>query len=174
MKPVLYEGIEGRANPKGISYLYLSTDLDTSLAEQRPNRGQLISSAQFKVKRDLRIVDCYSIDKHYDLADILFNHPPESQDDTTSAVWSMINAAFTKPVNNNDSTAEYVPTQFLAEFFKSENFDGFCFKSGVGNGLNILLYNLDDADLVNCTVMETKNVSYEFEECANRYFVKTE
>ena len=170
MKPVKHESSEGRANPKGISYLYLSNDENTSLAELRPNLGQNLSSAQFSVKRNLRVVDCYSVQKHYSYINCIFN-PPESQEDITNAIWSMINNAFTKPVTNTDSVSDYVPTQYLAEFFKSEGFDGVCFKSGLGDGHNYILFNLDDADLINCTVMETKSVKYEFTECANRYFV---
>lgn len=173
MKPILNKGIEGRANPKGISYLYLSTDINTSLAELRPNREQYLSSAQFKVRRDLKIVNCYSVPRHYDYFECLFNEP-KSQDEIINAVWSMINNAFTKAVTNHDSATDYIPTQFLAEFFRAENFDGLYFKSGVGSGFNVVLFKLDDASLVNCTVMKAKSITYEFEECANRYFIKSD
>ena len=36
MKPVPYEALEGRVNPKGIPCLYLATTKDTALAEVRP------------------------------------------------------------------------------------------------------------------------------------------
>ena len=49
MKPILNRGKEGRGNPKGISYLYLSNDENTALAELRPHLGQYISSAQFQL-----------------------------------------------------------------------------------------------------------------------------
>ena len=171
MKPIPHNGVEGRANPKGISYLYLSNDENTCLAELRPSCGQLLSSAQFKTKRDLRLVDCCSVARHYNQIECIFK-PPQSQEEITNAIWSRINEAFTTPVTKNDSVSDYVPTQILAELFKTEGFDGICFKSGLGLGHNITLFNPDDADLVNCTVMETKSVSYEFSECANRYYVR--
>ena len=34
---------------------------------------------------------------------------------------------------------DYIPTQFLAELIKHEGFDGICYKSGSGKGLNYLL-----------------------------------
>ena len=169
MKPIPYKGREGRGNPKGISHLYLSDDENTALAELRPHLGQYLSSAQFKIKRDLVVVDCYSVPIHYSFPRCIFD-PPQSQRDIGYAVWSMINEAFTKPVTNADDASDYVSTQILAELFKSEGFDGVCFKSSLGHGYNFMLFNMDDADLNNCTVMETKKIEYFFEECANRYF----
>ena len=173
MKPIPRKGKEGRANPRGISYLYLSNDENTALAELRSHLGQKISSAQFQTQKILRIVDCYSVPQHYTYARCIFD-PPMSQIEIGYAVWSMINDAFTKPVTNEDEDSDYVPTQILAEYFKSENFDGVCFKSSMGGGHNYILFNLDDAELINCTVMETKAIAYTFDECANRYFVQKE
>lgn len=173
MKPIPHRGREGRANPKGISYLYLSNDENTALAELRPHLGQYISSAQFQIQRHLSVVDCYSVPQHYSHIQCLFK-PPISQEEIGNAVWSMINEAFTKPVTNADEASDYIPTQILAEFFRSEGFDGVCFKSSLGQGYNYILFSLTDAELVNCTVMEAKSVSYSFEECANRYYVQKE
>jgi len=172
MKPTPLKGYEGRANPKGISYLYLADDEDTSMAELRPHIGEYISSAQFKVNRNLRLIDCYSVPKHYNYVMCIFD-PPTSQEDIGYAIWSMINDAFTKPIKNNDSSSDYVPTQILAEVFKSEGFDGVCFKSSMGAGHNFVLFDLGVADLINCTVMETKSVSYGFSECGNRYHIQS-
>lgn len=170
MKPIPHKGKEGRANPKGISYLYLANDENTALAELRPSLGQYISSAQFQVQRYLKVVDCYSVPRHYTHIQCIFN-PPLSQEEIGNAVWSMINEAFTRPVTNADEASDYVPTQILAELFKSAGFDGVCFKSSMGIGYNFILFNLGDAELLNCTVMATKSVSYTFDECANRYYV---
>lgn len=170
MKPIPNKGKEGRANPNGISYLYLANEENTALAELRPSLGHYISSAQLQVQRDLKIVDCYSVTRHYTHVECIFN-PPKSQEEIGNAVWSMINAAYSKPVSNADETSDYVPTQILAEFFKSQGFDGVCYKSSLGAGYNYILFKLSDADIINCTVMETKTVSYTFIECANSYYV---
>ncbi len=171
MKPLAYKGQEGRANPKGISYLYLSNDENTAMAELRPHTGEYISSAQFKINRNLKIVDCYSVPKHYNYFGCIFD-PPTSQEEIGYAIWSMINEAFTKPTKNNDSSSDYVPTQILAELFKADGFDGICFKSSLGIGYNVVLFGLDMANIINCTVMETTSVIYNFSECGNRYYVK--
>lgn len=171
MKPIQLKGYEGRANPKGISYLYLADDESTSMAELRPHIGEYISSAQFRINRSLRLIDCYSVTKHYTYLMCIFD-TPTSQEDIGYAIWSRINDSFTKPIKNNDSSSDYVPTQILAELFKSEGFDGVCFKSSMGAGHNFVLYDLEVADLINCTVMETKSVSYSFSECGNRYYIQ--
>lgn len=58
MKPLLDRAKEGRANPKGISYLYLATQKQTALSEVRPSIGELVSLAQFEIIHDLTIADC--------------------------------------------------------------------------------------------------------------------
>src|SRR5665647_1632065 len=114
MKPLPLQSREGRANPKGIPYLYLATDANTSMAEMRPHVGEYISSAAFHINHDAMLVDCYSVKKYYQYFECIFN-PPTSQEDITNAVWSRINDAFTKPIKNADSTSDYAPTQVLSE-----------------------------------------------------------
>ena len=119
MKPLRNSGVEGRGNPKGISYLYLSSNENTSLAEQRPHIGQSLSVARFKVSRDLKLVKCYSNSKYYSNIECLLN-PPCSQEEIDDAVWSMIHNEFTKPIVNENHSSAYVPTQILTEYFKTE------------------------------------------------------
>lgn len=58
MKPLRDRAREGRANPKGISYLYVSTHRETALAEVRPWLRSLVSVAQFRTLRELKLVNC--------------------------------------------------------------------------------------------------------------------
>ena len=53
MKPVEGCAAEGRANPKGIPVLYLSTRQDTAMSEVRPWLGSFVSCAQFRTTRPL-------------------------------------------------------------------------------------------------------------------------
>ena len=41
-------------------------------------------------------------------------------------------------------------------------------------GHNFILFNLEDASLINCTVMEAKSLIYQFEQCGNSYYVQKE
>ncbi|MFS2139442.1 RES family NAD+ phosphorylase [Duganella sp. Dugasp56] len=170
MKPLLRGSTEGRANPKGISYLYLSGDPGTSMAELRPSRGQKISCAEFQVIEDLKLIDCYGVSNNYSLARCLFE-PPKNPKEIEDAVWSRINEEFSKPISNSDVASDYVATQILTELVKSCGYDGICFKSSLESGYNVVLFDLNKANLISCTVNEIKEVKLYFSECANRYFV---
>jgi hypothetical protein len=58
MKPTPIVVRDGRANPRGIAYLYLATTLTTAGSELRPWLGASISISQFQINRELKIVDC--------------------------------------------------------------------------------------------------------------------
>jgi hypothetical protein len=53
MNPLAERATEGRANPKGIPVLYLSTDQETAMSGVRPAVGTFLSVAQFEIRRDL-------------------------------------------------------------------------------------------------------------------------
>jgi hypothetical protein len=167
MKPLPDRATEGRANPKGIPYLYLSTSQETAIAEVRPWLDSLLSVAQFKTVRDLTLVDfctpCAKRTTYY------FEEPgPEGRQ---KAVWSDIDRAFSEPVTSNDNVADYVPTQILAEFFKMKDFDGIAYRSALGEGYNIALFDLTSADLINCSLYQITGVKFESNEVANPYFI---
>ena len=49
---------DGRVNPGGIPCLYLASSKEVAVAEVRPWVGSYISLAQFKIMRNLVVVDC--------------------------------------------------------------------------------------------------------------------
>jgi hypothetical protein len=117
MCPKIGRANEGRANPKGIPYLYLASNRDTALAEVRPWVGSYVSVGQLKISRKLRVVNCATERKGFIL---YFKEPsPKKREE---AVWSDIDKAFSRPVTPTDDVADYVPTQVLAELFKSNGF----------------------------------------------------
>jgi hypothetical protein len=88
-------------------------------------------------------------------------------------VWLDINEAFSKPVERGDYSIEYVSTQILAEAFKRNRFDGIAYKSSYGeNGFNVALFNIDDADHINCGLHRIKDVSIEMTQEDNPYVIK--
>lgn len=125
MKPLAGQASEGRANSKGIPCLYLSTLRDTALSEIRPWLGMSISVAQFKAVRELKLVDCISKTRP-ELRYLFSEPPPEERDEV---MWYRIDSAFSEPINPTDTSADYAPTQIIAEMFKSEGFDGLAYRS---------------------------------------------
>lgn len=166
MKPLADQAREGRANPKGIPYLYGANKKETALAEVRPWLGQFISLAAFRVHRDLRLMSFVTEEPEHR---VYLNEPEPKERE--KAVWADIDRAFARPVTSNDETAEYVPTQVIAELFKSEGFDGIAYRSAFGGGYSIVLFDLDAADLVSCTLYELKEIKYDFRETGPSYSV---
>lgn len=166
MKPRRDRAVEGRANPKGIPYLYVATRRDTALAEVRPWVGARISCAELKAARDLRVVDCT---RHAARSfSILGLTPEEYWDDD---VWADVDDAFARPVTAADDLADYVPTQVLAELFKSDGYDGVAYASSVGDGHNISLFDLDSLVIHGCAVYDLKSISFDFEQSSNPYVI---
>lgn len=58
MKPNAELAGDGRVSPKGIPCLYLATTKEAAMSEVRPWVGSYISLAQFKIMRELTVVDC--------------------------------------------------------------------------------------------------------------------
>jgi len=167
MKPLSGRANEGRANPKGIPYLYLATNRDTALAEVRPWIGSFISVAQFTTLRELRLVNCTTDQKSFRF--YLKEPSPENREES---VWADIDQAFARPVSPSDDIADYVPTQIIAELFKANNFDGVAYRSSLGDGHNVALFDLDIAKLVSCFLFQVKSIEFEFHESANPYIAR--
>jgi hypothetical protein len=170
MKPIPGLASEGRANPNGIQYLYLATDKETAMAEVRPWLGSSISVGQFRINRRLSTVDC-SADGNSPIF-FLGEREPEPRR-RERAVWSHINDAFSRPVNLSDEVGAYVPTQIIAELFKNEGIDGLLYRSSLGKGTNVVLFNPEDADIVNCCPYNVKEIHFDFEQTGNPYVVKS-
>ena len=172
MKPLLHSATEGRGNPKGIPYLYLATDKETAMSEVRPWVGSTISVGQFKIKKELNLIECVDFKEFNDnKLSIIKTNNLSKEDKRKLSVWSDIDKAFSEPVNSTDKKSEYVPTQILAEFFKSKGFDGIAYKSSLSNGVNIILFDSNMADLINCLVYEVQSVQFEFKEVGPRYII---
>lgn len=169
MKPIPNKATDGRANPRGITCLYLATKKDTAVLEVRPLIGSYVSVGQFKVLRDLRLVNCAG--EQMDNLARWFRESWTPQD-IEKAVWSDINEAFSEPIERGDSSLDYVPTQILAEAFKRHGFDGIAYKSTYGeDGFNVALFDIETADLINCGLYRIKDVSVVMTEEDNPYFI---
>lgn len=168
MKPLSDRAYEGRINPKGVPCLYLATTRHTAMSEVRPWIGSLISVAQFRLERSLSIIDC-SVNH---AATPIFLEPPDNTN-AVKANWAYIDRAFSEPATRMDDTAEYVPTQILAELFRSKGYDGVAYKSAFGaDGYNIALFDIDSAVQLNCFLYKANKIDFDFSETANPYFIR--
>jgi hypothetical protein len=171
----------GRLNSEGIPYLYLSTDMDTAVAEVRPWIGAELTIGTFEVLSDLRIVDTSDdepqsmlslyefVKRDGQIADVR----KRAADRYTSAdkekyVWGDINAAFSRPVSPSESPMKYVPTQYLSEKLKTEGYDGIAYRSSLNEGgHNVALFDPQKAKCIGCRMFEVKRLKYHYKECGN-------
>jgi hypothetical protein len=168
MKPLAFAAAEGRANPKGIPCLYVATDRETAMAEVRPGVGTKLSLGQFQLMRDLRLID-FSVGH-----DSPF-YPPldeEAPAEVADNIWAQVDRAFSESIDSSPATAEYAPTQVIAELFRTNGFDGLVYKSKLGPGLNIALFELEAAELHTCSLVRVQTVKFTFGDLEATYHAR--
>jgi RES domain len=166
MKPLRDRAKEGRANPKGMPYLYLATLEATAIAEVRPWVGADVTIARFRALRELRLVNTVAKDR----TTMVYSYEPEPEE-RERAVWLDMDHAFSRPVTVGEDTADYVPTQVLAEFFKTNHLDGIAYGSSLGKGQNIVLFDINVAEQIQGDLVNVTGVRYIYDLAANPYFV---
>jgi hypothetical protein len=160
MKPISNWQSEGRANPRGIPCLYMATTRETALAEVRPWLGATISVAKLRVNRELTLIDC---SRRYAKEDLEIIRDAKSS--TDDGIWVAIDRAFATPVSKDNEAREYIPTQIIAELFKSsdKNYHGIKYKSMlVEDGFNVALFNLNHADVLDVALSKADSLKFQF------------
>ena len=142
----------GRVNPEGIGVLYLSTDEKTVLNETRVTAYDYVTIGEFKSKKALKVVNLSEISR---ISPFLYEEDFERYA-LNRQVFQEMASEIAKPVRRNDSPLEYLPTQYISEFVKSQGYDGVEFESTLKKGgINIALF---DESLVECICVKTIEV----------------
>ena len=130
----------GRANPPGIPYLYLGSTEQTALSEVRPHAGETACVADFGVDQGLEMIDLR--DPKALISPFVFG-----DEDQIGAMRNDIpflerlGHELTRPVLSQGAAIDYVPSQYLCEFIKKAGFDGVIYRSSVGDGMNMALFD---------------------------------
>jgi RES domain len=172
MKPLLHSANEGRVNSKGISCLYVTTDKDTAIAEVRPWVGAQVSVAQFPIRKALKLVACDNDNGQHPFLERPIGGPSITPEQEEHYLWREIGHAFSEPVDpNNNGVADYAPTQVLSECFRTNGFDGVMYKSRLGPGHNVAIFDLNALEVGNCQLYSVDGVQYKVSEAGNPYFI---
>jgi RES domain len=139
-KPPLEKSTDGRANPKGISYFYGASDEKTAIAEARPYKTEIVCVAKHKVSTKISLID---------LRDPKSTISPFGLDDDSLSLLYKEHMPFlehlsdvlSKPVLPQKKEMEYLPTQYLCELIKNDNFNGIAFKSSLEKGDNFVIFD---------------------------------
>ncbi|MEZ2336279.1 RES family NAD+ phosphorylase [Mucilaginibacter sp. RCC_168] len=134
----------GRMNARGISVFYGAEDEDTALAEIRPSVGSQVAVANFKIIRELKMLDLRSFGD-IKIAGSIFD-PAFARQLAKVAFLDELSQQLTRPIMPDDELFEYLPTQAISDFLATEpsfNFDGIIFPSAQVEGVhaNLVLFN---------------------------------
>ncbi len=133
-----------RANPAGISYLYVAEEEPTAVAEIRTFVGAKISICQAHPKKDLKVAD---LTKFHGIGSP-FGHSDLQSLVKRNALLNVLNDELARPVNPEANEVEYVPTQYLAEVILNAGYDGIRYKSAVRpGGTNLVFFRPDDLEI---------------------------
>lgn len=162
-KPPFKIATEGRANPIGISYLYVASDEKTAISEIRPSKGDMVTIAKIKLPSELTFLDTTNLKNKIS---------PFAYSDNVSVLQSLYKSInlleqfgeeLSKPVLPREAHLEYIASQYLTELVKHFGFDGLIYKSSVGSGFNVVIFDdfeLEFLDLKKCKI---RNILTEFE-----------
>jgi hypothetical protein len=156
--------IAGRINPEGIGILYLSSDDKTAIHEVRATTFDYITIGEFELTKDIKVVNLSGTS----------NISPFLCDDQDSefvmkyavnrTVFQEIAREFAKPLRRSDSPIEYLPTQYISEFIKIQNYAGVEYTSTLHKeGYNLAIFDENLFKCVDVRTVEIANIVYETE-----------
>ncbi|MGL4992283.1 MAG: RES family NAD+ phosphorylase [Sarcina sp.] len=126
----------GRCNPMGIPYLYLSDREETAIKETRARIGDLVTIAKIEIGGIYSFFDLSSQEIKSSSINDSFIH-----DKKVANLVYLINRDFTKRIDEHERL-EYLPLQFIAEYIKNRDFDGFMYQSSLDLlGTNYVIFN---------------------------------
>lgn len=149
----------GRANPRGIRYLYLCSDDLTPFYEVRPYYLDRVDIGEFLIKEDeLKIVDFTEkvnlFKVFYDDGEDVFKQKVKRR-----VLFDAFSSDLSKPLRSFDSELEYIPTQYICEYFKDSGADGIMFQSSVREkGKNLVLFYPEKAECVEVFPYEVNQI----------------
>ncbi len=130
----------GRANPRGIPYLYVAEKAMTAVCEIRPFLGGRVTIAEVRPRVRLQLVDLTKV------PDIKspFGRASLADEMEKKALLSVLNRELSKPVNPALAEIQYIPTQYLAEIILDAGYDGIRYKSAMHKGgRNVVFFDQD-------------------------------
>lgn len=130
----------GRANPPGIPYLYIGSTPNTALSEIRPHTGDTACVATFSVPAELKAVDVREPRKLVSPF-LLGDENAIGLMRADIPFLERLGDELTRPVLPLGAAIDYVPSQYLCEFIKKCGYDGVVYRSSVGDGINLALFN---------------------------------
>lgn len=149
---------DGRANVCGIPVLYTAESESTVVAELRGWKGATIQIVTLKPMRELSLVNLSRCDAFI----TPYGQEDSDQADTLRDLMRHLNEAFSKPYSDSDAKLSYVPTQYVASFYKAAGFDGIRYSSAMDtDGHNVAIFethgSVEPLKTIKCLAIEVIN-----------------
>jgi len=130
-------------NPRNISVFYGATHPKIALSELRPSVGSTVVMGEFEVLRPLKLLNLKRLQKVFTTGSI-FDPDYTVKLGKTHFLKSLV-TIMTRPTNPNNSDAEYLPTQLIADYLANANtatIDGILYPSSQTkkSGMNVVLF----------------------------------
>ena len=149
----------GRVNPEGIGVLYLTSDEATALREVRASAFDFVTIGIFELLKDIKVVNISGLNS---ISPAVYSSSIESLAANIRA-FSDIAREIAKPLRRNDSSLEYLPTQFITEFIKSKGYAGVSYTSTMGTGgTNIAVFDESLFECKSVHVVEISSIEYSY------------
>jgi RES domain len=158
LNPKSEEAVRGRANPDGISYLYLSTNIYTCIKELIPKEDDILTIAEFSLKQNVNLID-------------FTGSFPSSESEYITSLNHCIRLTFSNSQLSSRPELEYLPYQFICELIKNEKYNGVLYNSSRNKDIftelnnNIVLFDstLADIDKIKRSLIKIISTKYEYE-----------
>ncbi|HVY30953.1 MAG TPA: RES family NAD+ phosphorylase [Polyangiaceae bacterium] len=153
--PPIGSSTPGRANPRGIPYLYLASTAETAASELRPHVHDRLTLGSFRLARDLRVIDLRG-------GNVRIGSPFRWGDRLRAVVrvanfLGQLSRELSRPISRKDDL-EYLPTQYLCELIKNRGFDGVVYESGVCAGYNLAVFEPSSARCVGTKLLRVSKI----------------
>jgi len=147
----------GRANPIGIPYLYVASDIKTAISEVRGNKGEVVTIAEFQIIDKLELADLrdpkstispFELNEENGLELIYKNMP----------FLTLLGNELSKPIIPREANLEYLSSQYLCELLKHIGFHGIIYKSSVSDGNNYVIFNDEKLEAIETYQYEISDI----------------
>ena len=165
------ETVAGRVNCQGIRCLYLANDLKTVVHEIKARDFEYVTIGSFSPRRKLQLINL----------SILGEISPFTAGLTFGFEWFAINMPIlkkicfeiAKPLRRQEGELDYLPTQYIADFIKSQKFDGICYQSTLcDGGINYAIFDPKKFACNRTELLQINSVKYNYKQLSTESQVK--
>lgn len=154
--PPIEKAKSGRANPMGISYLYLGSNLETTLYEARASLFDFVCVGEFRLEENIKVInlskntyDPFVLAENDSLEEVMMH----------SQFIEKLNQELSKPRRRNDSELDYLPTQYLSELIKSMGYIGIEYQSSLySEGYNLAIFTPEVFKCIHTKVYDVEEI----------------